>query len=250
MFVQTNNLSKLKGYILSKLGIECNNIEMDEYQLLIAIEEAFQKFTLFHFDGATEDIIRVDTTTSTNEYSLPPDVISVLYVINDKFSGVRVDDEAWVLNWHSMNNGIMSGSTTDYTVAQQYLALARSVFSITPTFAFNNTNHKIKFFETPDSSPYYLYVYRLNCAYDITEVDGEVSEINFDLFNNDWLRRYATELARLQWGMNLSKFTGAPLPGGATINSDFIVSEAKERIEKLDEELRTTYELPPQFFFG
>ena len=59
-----------------------------------------------------------------------------------------------------------------------------------------------------------------------------------------------TALFKKQWGANLSKFNGVAMLGGVTLNGQQIYSEALSDIEKLETELRTTYELNPALMMG
>ena len=65
-----------------------------------------------------------------------------------------------------------------------------------------------------------------------------------DIYNDMWLKRYATALVKYQWGQNLSKFGGIALPGGVTLEPDNIKSEALEEKTRLEEESRLNYEMP------
>ena len=71
-----------------------------------------------------------------------------------------------------------------------------------------------------------------------------------DIFNDIYLKRYVTALFKKQWGANLSKFNGVAMVGGVTLNGQQIYSEALTDIEKLEREIRTTYELTPAFMIG
>jgi hypothetical protein len=71
-----------------------------------------------------------------------------------------------------------------------------------------------------------------------------------DVYNDIWLKKYATALVKKQWGQNLSKFEGISLPGGVTLNSSKILDEATQEIEKLEEESRNNYELPLDYMIG
>ena len=65
-----------------------------------------------------------------------------------------------------------------------------------------------------------------------------------DIYNDMWLKRYATALVKYQWGQNLSKFGGIALPGGVVLEPDNIKSEALEEKTRLEEESRLNYEMP------
>ena len=71
-----------------------------------------------------------------------------------------------------------------------------------------------------------------------------------EIFNDIYLKRYTTALFKKQWGANLSKFNGVAMVGGVTLNGQQIFTEATADIDKLETELRTTYELNPAFMIG
>ena len=71
-----------------------------------------------------------------------------------------------------------------------------------------------------------------------------------DVYNDIWLKRYVTAQFKRQWGSNLSKFNGVTMLGGVTLNGDKIFTEAQTEIEKLEKEIRDSYEIAPTFMIG
>jgi len=71
-----------------------------------------------------------------------------------------------------------------------------------------------------------------------------------DVYNDLWLKQYCTALIKRQWGMNLSKYDGVPMPGGVTLNGRQILDDAKEEIERLREEMQLKFELPVDMMMG
>jgi hypothetical protein len=71
-----------------------------------------------------------------------------------------------------------------------------------------------------------------------------------DVYNDIYLKRYVTALFKKQWGANLSKFAGVAMVGGVTLNGQQIYTEALQDIEKLEQEIRSTYELNPAIMIG
>ena len=51
-------------------------------------------------------------------------------------------------------------------------------------------------------------------------------------------------------GANLIKFQGTQLPGGITMNGEFIYNEGKEMVQKLEDEMLTVYETMPMDMIG
>ena len=71
-----------------------------------------------------------------------------------------------------------------------------------------------------------------------------------DIYDDLWLKKYATALIKRQWGSNLSKFAGITMLGGVTMNGEQIFSQANEEVFKLEEESRTTWAEPLLFDIG
>ena len=65
-----------------------------------------------------------------------------------------------------------------------------------------------------------------------------------DIFDDLYLKRYTTALIKRQWGQNLSKFSGTAMLGGVTLDGKELFSTALADQQKLEEEIRTTYETP------
>ena len=59
-----------------------------------------------------------------------------------------------------------------------------------------------------------------------------------DIFDDIYLKRYATALIKKQWGANLSKFNGVATLGGVTMNGEQIYTQAVEDIEKLEQAIK------------
>ena len=71
-----------------------------------------------------------------------------------------------------------------------------------------------------------------------------------DIYNDIHLKRYVTALIKRQWGANLSKFNGVTMVGGVTLNGGQIMQEAQQDIEKLELDIRNTYEEFPHLIMG
>ena len=71
-----------------------------------------------------------------------------------------------------------------------------------------------------------------------------------DVYNDMFLKEYATALLKRQWGINLKKFEGVQLPGGVTLNGQKIYDEAIEEIRQLRVDADLRYQLPVEFFTG
>jgi hypothetical protein len=71
-----------------------------------------------------------------------------------------------------------------------------------------------------------------------------------DVYNDRFLKQYATALIKRQWGENMKKFQGVQLPGGVLLNGQQIFDEAIEELTRLEQEMQSRFELPPDMFVG
>ena len=71
-----------------------------------------------------------------------------------------------------------------------------------------------------------------------------------DVWEDRFLKRYATALIKYQWGTNLSKFAGIQMPGGVTLDGPRIMEEARTEIDKVEEEMQSYNVLPNDFIMG
>ena len=71
-----------------------------------------------------------------------------------------------------------------------------------------------------------------------------------DVWNDRFLKKYATALIKRQWGNNMKKFSGIQMPGGVTLNGKEIYDEASEEIKEIEEDMFNFNSLPSEIFTG
>lgn len=71
-----------------------------------------------------------------------------------------------------------------------------------------------------------------------------------DVWNDRFLKQYATAKIKYQWGSNLSKFAGVQLPGGVTLDGPRIMTEAQAEIDKIEQEMQIYNVLPNEIMLG
>lgn len=71
-------------------------------------------------------------------------------------------------------------------------------------------------------------------------------EVYGDLF----VREFAMNLIKQQWGQNMKKFGNIALPGNVTLNGQQLYDEASQALEKLEERIKREWQEPPDFLFG
>jgi hypothetical protein len=71
-----------------------------------------------------------------------------------------------------------------------------------------------------------------------------------DVWDNRFLKAYASAKIKMQWGSNMKKFGGIQMPGGVTLNGKEIYDEAEEEIGKLEEQIYNSTSMPSEIFIG
>jgi hypothetical protein len=88
-----------------------------------------------------------------------------------------------------------------------------------------------------------------NLATSVTGVTATKTGVS-DVWNDRFLKQYATALIKYQWGSNLSKFAGVQMPGGVTLDGPRIMQEAQVEIDKIETEMQAYNVLPPEILTG
>ena len=263
---EPNSKATFKEYVKRKLGAPVLEINVDDDQLDARIDEALQYFREYHYDGSMKCYLKHQiteaekTTFLTNEthtetvagthvfngqevleqqnYIVMPEfVLSVVNVFpfNDKHNLNMFD-----LRYQLRLNDIYDLTATNilyYEMVQQQISMMDQILVGRPPLRYSMHTNRLYIdmdFGSINNNEYILLeCYRMIDPSDMT-----------DIYNDMWLKRYATALVKFQWGENLSKFTGVQLPGGVELNAENMKTEAREEIQRLEEESRLNYELP------
>lgn len=234
-----NRLEFIK-YCLRKLGDGFLQINITDDQIDDRVDEAIQRFSEHHFDGNKDYILYYTLTkdeAKKQEIILPQEVLIVFEIMQT--SGLSTFDLTENLsNQFTMSqimggNGLMgcSGGLSGYILIEQYLSTMQHILNWSKNFRFVKYEQRLHI----DSKCKEGQVIAIRCraALDLSKV--------LEAYNDEWLKKYATEKIRYQWGTNLLKHNGAILASGITINATDILNEAKENLKELEDELINKY---------
>jgi hypothetical protein len=202
--------SDLKEYIKAKLGDDVVNIEMSDTQFEIVINDALQKFFDYTFDGYEELYMQVSLPSGTSEIFLEDSILNVINVYGSK----------------TFLNNIVSFSV--YNAENLYMNRKY-------TFNFSKVSKKLIVNENVYKDTYLMvHVYK------------KLDTVSYaEIYNHPWLKKYATALAKYQWGQNIIKYGNVILPGQMQLNADKILDEGKREIEECEKELYESYAFFP-----
>lgn len=261
---------ELIEYCLRRLGFPVIEINIDDDQIQDRIDDTFEYYTDYHSDGTERTYLAVEVTQADidNGYvDIPDDMIFVSRALpfgRNKNSFYPFNDPKASLNINQMfgGTGLYSGThhtsstqghagrtndltLTSYYLNMQYYEQVNEMFGTGELpIRFNRHTNRV-YIDTDWSTTMNVGDYVMFEGYKIVD-----PEVHADVYNDRWIKRYATAQIKKQWGANLIKYSGIQLPGGVTLDGDKLFNEASEEIERLEEEMQTMYEEPPMPMMG
>ena len=228
-----------KSYNVDEKGTVAENIELEEGTLTSGDTSG----DIQAEDGGailTEDSTLVRTAyEETQNYLVIPDaVISVINVfpLSDR-ANLNMFDVRYQLRLNDLYD-FSSTSIVHYEMTMKHLDFLDHILVGEKPMRFNQLSNRLYIDQdwTNDiSADEYLII---EC-YRKLDPDAHT-----DIFDDLYLKRYATTLIKRQWGQNLSKFSGTAMLGGVTLNGTELFSTAIDEQQKLEEEIRLNYEEP------
>ncbi len=242
---------QLIDYCLRRLGAPVTEINVDDEQISDRIDDAIEYFQEYHFDGVEKVFLKKKLTQEdiNNEYldlSADNAIISVLRVLPiPNFNAFQTGffNEEYQLRLNDLEN-MQSSAIINWAMSQTNFSLIEHLFSIQPTMLFNRKQDKV-YLETDWANKFSVGTILIVEAYRALDPTTYA-----EVYNDMFIKKYATALIKQQWGSNLKKFTGVTLPGGISLDGQTIFSEASEEITKIEEEMNMKYELPPDGMIG
>jgi len=259
----------LKQYALRALGKPVIEINVDDDQLEDRLDEALQYFAQYHYDGirrtylkyqytsgdkaritgnSSESVTKNSVTTAWSEGNnflvVPETVVSVINIFpfSDK-GNLNLFDVRYQLRLNDLYD-FSSTSVINYDIVLRHLDFLDHVLVGEKPLRFNQHDNRL-YIDMDWTNDLQVGEYLVIECY--RKLDPETFT---DVYNDIYLKIYVTALFKKQWGANLSKFDGVAMIGGVTLNGRQIYSEALQDIEKLETEIRSTFELNPAMLIG
>jgi hypothetical protein len=239
----------LLSYIKRKLGHPVIQINVSDEQIDDRIDEALQKFRSGHEDASERIFLKhqITATDKTNNYiSIDTDINAITRILAIAESSAYSSSALFNVPYNIRLNDVFAvggGSVVNYALTMQHLALLDRMFSQEPLIEFNKHQNRLYLYTDWDEITAGTYII-IEC---FRILDGDTYT---DIWNDSWLKAYATQLVKLQWGENLSKYSDVRLPGGSVLNGERIMQEAREEIISLKESLVLEYQEPVMFKMG
>ena len=280
---QPASRSALIDYCKRQLGAPVLEINIADEQVEDLVDDAVQFFQERHFDGVypalfkykltQEDIDRgtsqpgkagaTGITTSTaqesfdgstqtftwnengNYLKVPNNVIGVTKIFH--FDGSNaITNNMFSVKYQLFLNDIYYWGAVEllsYAMTKTYLEDINFLLTTQKQIRFNKRQERLYLdidWNTVSKDDYVI----IDCF--STLDPSSYSKV----WNDSFLKKYLTALMKRQWGQNLIKFQGVKLPGGFELNGRQIYDDAEKDLERIQEMMSDTYELPPLDMIG
>ena len=193
-------------------------------------------------DGAS---VQFDFEENSNYLKVPDDVIGITKVF--QFEGSNsVSSGMFSIKYQLFLNDIYFWGSTElltYAMTKSYLEDIDFLLSTQKQIRFNQRMNRLYLdIDWSSVSPNNHLV--IDCY------RGMNPDTHTKVWNDSFLKRYAVQLIKRQWGQNMIKFQGMKLPGGVELNGRQMYDDAEKELQIIREQMSNTYELPPLDMIG
>jgi hypothetical protein len=270
---QPSTRQQLIDYCKRQLGAPVLQINIDDDQVSDIIDDAIQFYQEFHYDGIERmylkhkltpaEITRFQTSNEIttapngdqwesrdNYIQVPDHVIGVSKVFGLVASSIRSD--LFGIEYQIFLNDLYAFGSLDilnYFMTKQYLETLDMVLNNGSLIDFRFNKRQDRLYIDVDTrasrggieEDLYLLI---DCHRALDPSDWS------QVYNDSFLKRYATALMKRQWGANLIKFNNVQLPGGITLNGRQIWEDGNNEVKDLESRMISEYSLPPLDMIG
>ena len=237
-----------KEYCLRKLGKPVIEINVDDDQIDDRIDECIRYYWDYHFDGTEKTYYKqavTDQIKSDKYITLPENIIGAIRVFQIGDPSIRASDMFNIRYQIALNDlyQLTTVSLLPYYMAMQHLGTITELLVGQQPIRYNRHTNKMHI--DMDWTKIDVGQFLLVEAYEVIDPDTYTNA-----WGDRWLQEYTTQKIKYQWGSNLTKFSGMVLPGGVQFNGEKILDDAEKAIEKLEQEMISSYSLPVADMIG
>lgn len=238
----------LIDYCLRRLGHPVIEINIDDDQVEDRIDDAFQYYREYHYDAVERVYLKYQITSDdmTNRYiPLNDNIVGVDRILpfSNRSTGTNIFD----IRYQILINDLYSLMSTDliyYSQVKTQIELINQLLVGVKPVRFNRHMNRL-YIDMDWEADVDVGSFIIVECFRILDPDTYT-----DVYNDRFLKQYATALIKKQWGENMKKFQGVQLPGGVLLNGQQLFDEAVEELTRLEQEMQSRFELPPDMFVG
>lgn len=230
-----NTIDGLTSYIKSQLGAPAINIEVSNSQIAQIIDDTVQKFTEYAY--GTLEASSVVQINGMGDYNMPDTMTNVIKVSKGSTSNLSNFDASfggYVPNiWSDQffSSSLTGDIVPTIITISSNKAMLEKFFGDDIVYNFNHNRKVLQVLQDYNGAAVIHY------QYEYIAQDEDL------VYNHEWVKAYAKAKVKELWGTVTGKFDQT-LVGGARINYDRLLQEAREDIILLDEQLLTRWSDP------
>ena len=247
------NVSSRQGlidYCLRRLGAPVIEINVDDDQIDDRIDDALQLYQEYHHDATIKIYMKHQVTQDDINNKYIPINDNIIYVTRvlpllSESSTINMFDIQYQMHMNDLYDLSYIGDLVHYEMVQQYMSLLDMKINGQGEFIRYNRHMNLLHIDIDWEN-------KVNVGdYIVVECQRIVDPGTYsDVYNDMFLKQYATALIKQQWGANLIKFEGMTLPGGITLNGRQLFDDATTEIQTIREQMQLNYETPVDFYVG
>lgn len=241
------NRQEFKTYCLQQLGEPLVQVNIDETQIENRVDQAIEYYRLYHYDGIERVYLKHQLTqleVDQRFIELPEVIYGVSKVF--PFVGASQSGNIFDLQYQLRLNDLYDLTATSvlyYVNVMSYLDMLDLLLNGHKQIRFNRLSGKL-YLDEKLSQHIEAGKYIIVDCYRVMD-----PETNTLMYNDLWFRDYTTLLIKLQWAINLKKFSGLQLPGAVTLNGKEMYDEAMAEKKQMEDDMMTKG-APLDWFMG
>ena len=268
-----NSKATLKEYCLRSLGKPVIEINVDDDQVDDRIDEALQYFAEYHMDGVERVYLKHQITAAEKTRAVTNTTDTITDAVDNSVSSSWLEQKGWlalneniisVLQVFNISSAGHTGNMFDF----QYQMRLNDLWDFTSvdlTHYQQLQEHIDMIAHLTEGEVPIRFNVHLDRLYLDMDWENQVADDDYiviecyrkvnpntytDVYNDMYLKKYATALIKKQWGANLIKFNGVQMLGGVQMNGEIIYQQADEEIKLLEEQMLNGYGLPADMMMG
>ena len=185
-----------------------------------------------------------EVSRQNNYITLPDDVVGVVQVLTSKTGfglggGVIPPGSLFPLMMGGLTGDACGGefSLVTFYAMMEYLALINFLLRPPQSWNFNQRTHRLSLHGDLNINPGGFFA--VECMVKPSP------DLFPDLWDDMWLKEFATALVKHQWGQNLTKYNQVQMPGGITLNGDRILGDAQKELDTIRQRFAMDWADPP-----
>ena len=242
----------LIDFCLRRLGEPVIEVNIDDDQIEDKVDDAIQYYREFHSDATKRTYVShlMTQTDLDNGYIDLPSSVLIVSKVLPLTSNYAASRSFFDVKYQMMLNdvadmGSFIGDLMYYEQMQQHLSLIDTKLNGMPQVGYSRRENRLHIHGEWQDGDIKEGDYLVVEALQIIDPDTNVS-----IYNDRFLKDYATSLIKIQWGANLIKFENMQMPGGVTLNGRQIYDDGVLDRDRLEERMRLEQEMPPDFMVG